>query len=30
MTAIVDPFWASEAEFFATGERDATWEWLQT
>ena len=30
MTVIVDPFFAREAKFFATDERDAAWEWLQT
>ena len=30
MTALVDPFYAREAEFFPTGERAAAWEWLGT
>jgi hypothetical protein len=30
MAVIADPFWAREAEFFTTGEREAAWEWLQT
>ncbi|MFC2029989.1 STAS/SEC14 domain-containing protein [Chloroflexota bacterium] len=30
MTALVDPFFAREAEFFQTDERDAAWEWLGT
>lgn len=30
MTALVDPFFAREAEFFPTDESDAAWEWLQT
>ena len=29
MTALVDPFFAREAEFFPIEERDAAWEWLQ-
>ena len=29
MTALVDPFFAREAEFFLIEERDAAWEWLQ-
>ena len=29
MTALVDPFFAREAEFFPTDEREAAWEWLQ-
>jgi predicted transcriptional regulator len=28
MTALVDPFFALEAEFFPTEEREAAWEWL--
>ena len=30
LTTIVDPFYAREAEFFPTDEREAAWEWLQT
>ena len=30
MTALIDPFYAREAEFFAVEEREAAWEWLQT
>ena len=30
MTALVDPFYAREAEFFPTDERAAAWEWLGT
>ena len=29
MTALVDPFYAREAEFFPIEERAAAWEWLQ-
>ena len=29
MTALVDPFYAREAEFFHTAEREAAWQWLQ-
>ncbi len=30
MTALVDPFFAHEAEFFPIDERDAAWDWIQT
>ena len=30
MTSLVDPFYARQAEFFPTEERQAAWEWLQT
>lgn len=30
MTALVDPLFAREAEFFPIDERDAAWQWLQT
>jgi hypothetical protein len=29
LTAVVDPFYAREAEFFPTADRAAAWEWLQ-
>lgn len=29
LTAIVDPFYAREAEFFHADEREAAWEWLK-
>lgn len=30
VTALVDPFFALEADFFTTDERDAAWEWLKS
>jgi hypothetical protein len=30
LTAVVDPFYAREAEFFHTAERKAAWQWVQT
>lgn len=30
MTSLIDPFYAREAEFFPTDEREAAWEWLET
>ena len=30
LTAIVDPFYAREAEFFPTDQREAAWEWLRS
>ena len=30
MTALVDPFFAREAEFFPIDEREAAWEWLKS
>ena len=29
LTALADPFYAREAEFFSTADRDAAWRWLQ-
>lgn len=29
MTSLVDPFYAREAEFYHTDERETAWEWLQ-
>ena len=28
--SLVDPFYAREAEFYHTDEREAAWEWLKT
>lgn len=30
LTALAKPFYAREAEFFPTNEREAAWEWLET
>lgn len=29
LTALADPFYAREAEYFKTDDRDAAWSWLQ-